>query len=449
METIKVIELSNIDAVRIDPRSIIIRDTCTRIRKDLGDIKEMADSIAQFGQINPILITRDNELVAGERRLRACELLNISVAAVYSDQLDDMTLREIELEENIKRKDMTWQERIMLVQAITVLKQEKLGTKGAGRGQEGWSLQDTADLMGKSKASVSMSAQLAKVMEIFPEVGNAKTEDDARKMVRKIEEKIMLDELMKRKSAGPKSYEFAENKFIIENALEALPRLASNIMDYADVDTPYGIDLEYNKKSSQTSTELKAYGNYTEIPQDEFLQFAMIIAKEVFRILKHDSWCTWWFGLQWYEPLKDILTNVGFTLDPLPGMWYAGAKAAQTNQPQILLAKSYDTFFLCRKGKPVLHKPGRHNVFECPKVDADKKIHPTEKPLAMYTELINTICFPGTTAIVPFLGSGNALRALFTNQCNGFGYELDEELRSRFLLRVEEDIKNKLYEKGE
>ena len=220
-------------------------------------------------------------------------------------------------------------------------------------------------------------------------------------------------------------------------------------MDFADVDTPYGINLEYNKKSRQTTNELKVYGNYTEIPQNEFLDFSENIAKEVYRILNHNAWCTWWFGIQWYEPLKEILTSVGFAIDPLPGMWYAGAKAAQTNQPQILLAKSYDTFFACRKGKPVLHKPGRHNVFECPKVDFDKKIHPTEKPFPLYKEIIETFCFPNTKAIVPFLGSGNALRALFSHQCNGFGYELDEELKKRFLLRVEEDIKNKLYEQGE
>lgn len=441
-------ELSKIDAVSIDPKDITVRETCARMRKDLGDIDEMAKSITQYGQINPILITRDNELIAGERRLRACEQLNIPVHAVYRDQIDDLMMREIELEENIKRKDMNWQERILLTQAITDIKQERMGKKGAGRGQDGWSLQDTADLMGKSKASVVMATQLVKAMEIFPEIGTAKTEDDARKLYKKLEEKVLLDELMRRNSTGPKVYDFAENKFIIDDAITSMQRIADTIMDFADVDTPYGINLGDNKKSSQTTIELRVIGNYTEIPQDDFLQFSETVAKEVYRILKHDAWCTWWFGMQWYEPLKDILESAGFALDPLPAMWYAGAKAAQTNQPQILFGKSYDTFFLCRKGKPVLHKPGRHNVFECPKVDADKKIHPTEKPLELYKEIIQTICFPNTKAIVPFLGSGNALRALFAHNCSGFGYELDEELKSRFLLRVEEDIQKGTYTQG-
>ena len=57
----------------IDIEKIKVTD---RIRKDFGDIQELADDIEENGLINPPVITPDTfELVAGERRLRAMKLL--------------------------------------------------------------------------------------------------------------------------------------------------------------------------------------------------------------------------------------------------------------------------------------------------------------------------------------------------------------------------------------
>jgi ParB family chromosome partitioning protein len=46
-----------------------------RIRRDMGDIESLAQSINDLGLLTPILITPDNKLLAGERRLRACKKL--------------------------------------------------------------------------------------------------------------------------------------------------------------------------------------------------------------------------------------------------------------------------------------------------------------------------------------------------------------------------------------
>jgi ParB family chromosome partitioning protein len=77
-----------------------------RARKDMGDMDEFAQSISQRGfLINPITITRDNVLRAGERRLRACKLLGWThITCHYIDELDEFELKELELEENIKRR---------------------------------------------------------------------------------------------------------------------------------------------------------------------------------------------------------------------------------------------------------------------------------------------------------------------------------------------------------
>ena len=46
-----------------------------RYRQDLGDIPALAASIREWGLLRPVLITPDNRLIAGRRRLEACKLL--------------------------------------------------------------------------------------------------------------------------------------------------------------------------------------------------------------------------------------------------------------------------------------------------------------------------------------------------------------------------------------
>ena len=446
----KTIKSKDIPSISIDPNLITIRESCGRARKELGDIDELTKSILIKGQISPILITKDNELIAGERRLRACQSIGIPVHAIYREDVDDITMKELELEENIQRKDMEWQERITLTKDITVLKQEKYGKKGAGNSQEGWSLKDTASLLGKSKPSVQQDIELADAMERLPILAKAKTPEDAKKLLRKLEEELLIAELLKRRDKGPKAHESAAKDYILGDAFVELLEVGTESLDYADVDTPYGIDLETVKKSQTGTKELKTIGKYREWDKEHYLPSCAVAATEVYRILKSNSFCTWWFGMDYYEPLKELLMEVGFSLDPIPALWSSGAKAAQTNQPQIILGKSYDTFFLLRKGNPVLAKPGRHNVFNHPKVDAHNKIHPTEKPLPLYEEIVRMILFPGAKGIVPFLGSGNTLRALYSNMCSGFGYDIPEHenIRNKFLLRIDEDIEEGKYKGG-
>jgi ParB family chromosome partitioning protein len=100
-----------------------------RRREDLGDIKALADSINSWGLLHPIVIDDKNRLVAGERRLRACQQLGWKEIEVK--QLANLTtdeLREIELEENLKRKDLTPLELSKNMLELAKLKAEKSKT---------------------------------------------------------------------------------------------------------------------------------------------------------------------------------------------------------------------------------------------------------------------------------------------------------------------------------
>jgi ParB-like chromosome segregation protein Spo0J len=47
----------------------------TRDRKDLGDVKALAESIEDIGLLHPITVDEENRLLSGARRLAACKLL--------------------------------------------------------------------------------------------------------------------------------------------------------------------------------------------------------------------------------------------------------------------------------------------------------------------------------------------------------------------------------------
>jgi hypothetical protein len=122
--------------VQMNSRRIAIGEIQTgpRRRKELGDLEALAASIQWYGLIHPIVIDQDRLLVAGERRLNACQLLGWTDIEVRI--YEDLTEEErwaIELEENLHRKDLTEYERskIMVALAETARKltpQEKPGT---------------------------------------------------------------------------------------------------------------------------------------------------------------------------------------------------------------------------------------------------------------------------------------------------------------------------------
>ncbi len=79
-----------------------------RIRRDLGDITQLAESIKAHGLMNPIVINEKRELIAGERRLESVKLLGwqtVDVRVVYTK--DEAEKIQLEIDENLYRRPLT------------------------------------------------------------------------------------------------------------------------------------------------------------------------------------------------------------------------------------------------------------------------------------------------------------------------------------------------------
>ncbi len=79
-----------------------------RIRRDLGDLSQLADSIKAHGLMNPIVINEKKELIAGERRLESVKLLGwqtVDVRVIYTQ--DEAEKIQLEIDENLYRRALT------------------------------------------------------------------------------------------------------------------------------------------------------------------------------------------------------------------------------------------------------------------------------------------------------------------------------------------------------
>lgn len=82
-----------------------------RVRKDLGNLDDLKDSLRMYGLLNPITLNRKYELIAGERRLQAAKQLGwTNINANIIDNLTEVEQLEMELEENNQRKEFTEEE---------------------------------------------------------------------------------------------------------------------------------------------------------------------------------------------------------------------------------------------------------------------------------------------------------------------------------------------------
>lgn len=406
---------------------IIVKD---RYREDKGDIEGLSASIKEKGLLQPIVLDQKLNLLAGERRYLACQLAGLKTIPTFIYQVKGkLDPLEIELIENTQRKDFTWQERARLERSIFELKV---------KADPNWSGRKQAEARDESNSNINRRLQIAEAMELLPELAECKTEDDAWKEFSKLKERVVIDELRKRVNpAITQASKWAQDHYRVGDAFDGMRKCKAECAHFAEVDPPYGVDLGKVKSRNADKVEI---GRYSEIDATEYEAFFTKVATEVFRILRKDAFAVFWFGPTWQSETLGILRAAGFTVPDIPAIWTKGA-VGQTASPDTTFGSCYEPFWLARKGKPKLAKPGRGNVFEgFAPVSYAKKIHATEKPLGLLEDVLNTILLPGSAILIPFLGSGVTLRAAYKLGHTGWGYDLDQTNKELFLGKVRADI---------
>lgn len=431
-----------------------------RFREDLGDIAELAQSIRDRGLIQPLAVKkRDNDylLLAGGRRFAACEKAEVTQipVRVYDGELSEYEVRAIELAENFYRKDLTWTEQVKLQREVHLLHQQIHGSRTTVPG-EGWSTKDTGQLLGKSRSSVKQDLALADAYEKAPSLfEKCKNKSDANKVLDNVKASMIQQELQKRAEkkvqSDPKKQNLIDS-YIIGDFFEKVQQVPKASIDFIEFDPPYGIDLKNSKRTGGV-TEVAEY--YNEIDATEYMTFISNALDHCYRIMSAHSWMILWFGPEpWFDNIYWNILHAGKPEDVKIDDWIKSKRGLQTNRmvgiwnkeygqskrPEHNLANSYEMFYIIHKGRPVLNKPGRSNMFTFKPVPPQKKTHPTERPIELMMELFQTFCAPRFRYVVPCLGSGVSLMAGHQCGMSGFGYDLAEEFKKDFVVRVQENL---------
>jgi ParB family transcriptional regulator, chromosome partitioning protein len=393
-----------------------------RIRKDMGNIDELADSIRTVGLIQPIVLTRNNDLIAGERRLRALRKLGVGdlvheVHFVFNDELDDLKLKAMEIEENVKRKELSWQEQVLAKKKLLETLIQIHGPSSTGRPTHsdiigattpGFGVNKLASLLNESNATTSRDLELAHLITSVPHLAKAETKEAARRQAQLgLSVATSLIQTAKNPPKSDKKWELYEGDF---NA--TAPNLASDSVDLVLVDPPYGEDTQaLGPNSKQLLATPFSDG------RAETVQLLHSLAGVAYRVLRNDRFAGIFFGFKLYSDVITAFRLAGFDVDYTPLIWVKNTVI--NTSPYTRYGRSYEPILICRKGEPKLARPSQRDVIQVQTVitrgTQEQKFYHAQKPVELMEKLVYDLSLPQSTVVDFCAGSGStgvaALRA--------------------------------------
>jgi len=201
--------------------------------------------------------------------------------------------------------------------------------------------------------------------------------------------------------------EVPSSEVYLEDCVTALKRYADNHFDLAIVDPPYGIEMAKttnipNPKKGFRGNKLhneKEWDN--EIPSEEYFL-------EVQRVSKNQII---WGGNYFTEYLK-----------PTKAWIFWSKKETKTQGSNFSDGELAWTSF---KKVTRLFEYGWIGIDYCNK--SETKIHPTQKPVALYDWLLMNYAEQGNLILDTHLGSGSSRIAAYKGGFNFVGFEIDQE----------------------
>ncbi|MBQ2770187.1 MAG: ParB/RepB/Spo0J family partition protein [Clostridia bacterium] len=207
-----------IDSIRPNPYQ-------PRKQFDPAALEELKDSIRSSGLIQPLVVRKTcgvYELIAGERRLRACKLLGMTEVPCVVQYAGEETSAILALTENLQRENLHYLEEAECYRMLL---------KTCGLTQE-----QLAGRLGKSQAFLANKLRL---LRLSPQVRRRMveqglTERHARELLRLRDEKLQLEVMEK---IGARSLTVKETARLVDRTIEAVspapkPMLLRLLKDY-------------------------------------------------------------------------------------------------------------------------------------------------------------------------------------------------------------------------
>lgn len=452
------------------PLNSIVTDG--RLRADLGDVDELARSIASLaeakpethGLMHPIVVDDANNLVAGGRRFAAFTLLasnkvqSSHPAEFYSvipitnmGLLTPAKRRMLELEENLRRKAMTWQEEILGLSDY-----HKMSEREALRDRETWTQEMTARFFNVSQASISVALTIAKELSnrdseywkcesataAIALRAQKKLDEAAREQLRRIE--VRRNEAAKNAniaaaSVSTETIDLAKSvpvpvaqstaKAILTpdqiasfyyhgDGRQLLPQIAKTTrIKHIIFDPPYAINED-------NMANVVKHDRVRETHEVEpSLSLIMDFLRLGYEHIAEDGFMCMWYDLDHHEKIRHHAERIGWKVCRWPLVWCKTSNC-QNQSAQYNITKATEVcYFLRRSEKSIIKTKQSKNYILADAVSSGS--HPYVKPDAVWGYLLDTVSCEGDTVVDLCAGEGSSLAASFKRNRVPIGVEID------------------------
>ena len=399
----------------------------TRYRRDMGDIESLAQSMNEIGLLHPVVLTPSLELIAGERRLLAARMLGWDIIPARVVDLENILRGE--QHENAMRKDFTPSEAVAIGLALEPMEREaarersgmRTDLEPAEKVSTGRALDKVAGAVGMSRPTYAKAKAVVEAAEQEPEkYGDLVEEMDSGSVSRAYN--LLQDR--QREDDAPASPTSGQNVLLIHGKMETkLPNLGQ--FDVIIADPPYNVtDWKWDK-----------------IGHLDFLRLTRLWLEVTKRALA-EKYHLFWFCSPHY--VADVELAIRELELPIQSriIWHRRNMAKGSDAQNRFVDTWEMVFHIGNTGLifPSAWDDSRFDVqtFAVPQTNfTDRKVHPTQKPLALYEWLLSYSASPSARILDPFAGGGTLGAASHGRECvlieqeESYVREIEQRLRLR------------------
>lgn len=404
--------------------SIIIAPNRQRRLFDPIAAAQLMKSIQDHGLLHPIILRRVEDpegyvLVAGERRLRAITDMHEldcgfshngdvvtagRIPYTLLSSLSPLAAEEAELEENIQRTDLTWQERAAATARLQALRLAQSAdatlaapppTKASLAAEVFPALTSIA-----GEANIRRDLILAKHLN-NPAIAGAATPQLAYKELKR---QADLGQSIAHAEKVGKLYSTRQHTLVNADACEWLEKCPDGLFNVILTDPPYGMGADTFGDAGRPEAEREH--TYAD-DHATFIRCLDAAEKHFDRITTDAAHLYWFCDFENFALCRDVFTQSGWRVFHTPFIWFKPS-AYRAPWPDAGPQRKYETILYAQKGGLRTLKMAGDVLTYPPDVQLN---HPAQKPVALYADLLSRSALPGDAVLDPFCGTGTILAA--------------------------------------
>lgn len=437
---------------------IIIRPARQRQEFEPEAMQELIASIEDRGLMHPPVLRKEPDgwvLVAGERRLRAisqiyalgggfaCDgelVLHGQVPFTNLGDLTDLEAEEAELDENLKRKDLTWQEHAAATARLHKLRvlqrnEENAVTMSLGEVPKlTHTVAETAlEIMGRSDGAYQDTVRKEIIVAKHlsnPAIAKAKSADEAFKILRRQEEAQKNVELANEVGA---TFNASQHDLYNIDCLQFMRNFvgAEDLFDVILTDPPYGMDADqFGDGGGKLAGITHQYDDSEESWRELMKQWTVLS----YQITKPQAHAYVFCDFDKFHELKAMMQTAGWYVFRTPLIAHK-MNSGRVPLPDQGPRRQYELVLYAIKGK----KQTTHiypDVISTSSEASEATSHGAQKPVALYQNLLQRSVKAGDRVLDTFAGSGTIFEAAHGFRCYATGVELNPEYYGLCLKRL-------------